>query len=322
MSKEIGGYFPLELRQGEEYHADVIRLNSGRAALQYIFKAKKYCKVYLPAYICNSVLTPFHVENIEYEYYPINANFEPVFEGDIGDNEAFLYVNYFGLNDRNVKNVVARYQNTIIDNTQAFYSFPEPGADTFYSARKFFGVADGAYLYTDVLLKASLEVDVSYERMAHLLVRHDLSANVGYALFQKNDADLDESGLRSMSRLTRAILRNVDYEQCRQTRRENYSCLHALLCKENQLELSDLNAQTPMVYPFYVKNGYHLKKKLIEEKVYVATYWPEIKERSEFFSLERSLVDNLVPLPIDQRYTLVDMQRIVAVIENGLDEIN
>ena len=147
------------MSQGEEYHKNAIRLNSGRAALQYILKAKDYQKIYLPTYICDSVLTPLHAESVRYEYYPINANFEPVFDKDIGNDEAFLYVNYFGINDQNVKDVIAHYQNVIIDNTQAFYSPPEPGVDTFYSARKFFGVADGAYLYTDIELNTPLEAE-------------------------------------------------------------------------------------------------------------------------------------------------------------------
>ncbi|MGI6079033.1 MAG: hypothetical protein ACOYCB_12930 [Fastidiosipilaceae bacterium] len=318
MPKEIGGYFSLELSQGEEYHKNAIHLNSGRAALQYILKTKGYQKIYLPTYICDSVLTPLHAESVRYEYYPINANFEPVFDKDIGNDEAFLYVNYFGINDQNVKDVIAHYQNVIIDNTQAFYAPPEPGVDTFYSARKFFGVADGAYLYTDIELNTPLEADVSYERMAHLLIRHDLSASAGYATFRKNDENIDTSGLKTMSRLTQAILSSVDYKKCEQIRRRNYLYLHTSLQDVNQLELPDLETQTPMIYPFWAENGFHLKKKLIEEKIYVATYWPEVKLRTNAPSLEFSLVDDQIPLPIDQRYTSSDMQRIVAVIENWL----
>ena len=33
-----------------------------------------------------------------------------------------------------------------------FYAKPIHGNDTFYTCRKFFGVPDGAYLYTDKLL--------------------------------------------------------------------------------------------------------------------------------------------------------------------------
>lgn len=320
MTEEIGGYFGLELSSGEEYHKDAIHLNSGRAALQYILKAKKYRKIYLPAYICDSVLTPIISENVQHEYYPINTRFEPVFDIEIALDEAFLYVNYFGIHDMNVKSVVAKHQNVIIDNTQAFYSLPESGIDSFYSARKFFGVADGAYLYTDTEFEMPLEGDISYNRMKHLLIRHDLSATAGYALFRENDEKLDTAGLKGMSRLTQAILNSVDYERCGQIRRKNYEFLHGHLGNMNQLKLPKLGSQTPMVYPFWISDGFSLRERLIREKIYIATYWPELKTRGCVPPLECSLVDDLVSLPIDQRYALAEMVKIITVIKDFLPD--
>ena len=44
----IGGYFELELRKGEEYHKEAIRLNSGRNAFEYVLLEKilltRFCK--------------------------------------------------------------------------------------------------------------------------------------------------------------------------------------------------------------------------------------------------------------------------------------
>ena len=161
MSNEIGGYFGLELSKGQEYHKDAVHLNSGRAALQYILKAKKYRTIYLPAYICNSVLQPIVAEHIAYEYYAINEMFEPLLDGELQSDEALLYVNYFGIHDAVTSAVAKKFRNVIVDNTQAFYAKPISGIDTFYSARKFFGVSDGAYLYTDTLLDEAFELDRS-----------------------------------------------------------------------------------------------------------------------------------------------------------------
>ena len=47
----IGGYFSLELNDGLERRSKGIRLNAGRYALEYILKARKYSKVYLPYFI-------------------------------------------------------------------------------------------------------------------------------------------------------------------------------------------------------------------------------------------------------------------------------
>ena len=72
-----------------------------------------------------------------------------------------------------------------------------------------------------------------------------------------------------------------------------------------------------MVYPF-LNNKRGLKEKLIENKIYVATYWKEVKERVNTDSFENNLVDYLIPLPIDQRYNLEDMKYIVKFIKSML----
>ena len=66
-----------------------------------------------------------------------------------------------------------------------------------------------------------------------------------------------------------------------------------------------------MVYPFLIKGkGRTLKQQLIANKIYVATYWSGQKE----MGLGRALEEDLVPLPIDQRYGFEDMQRILKVL--------
>ena len=55
--------------------------------------------------------------------------------------EAFLYTNYFGLKQGCVKLLEKKYgDHLIVDNAQAFFAKPIKGIDTFYSARKFFGL--------------------------------------------------------------------------------------------------------------------------------------------------------------------------------------
>ena len=97
--ESIGGYFSLELNEGRERHPHALRLNAGRYALEYILKARMYRKVYLPYYICDSVLQPIKRQGVEYEFYHINEQLEPATELHLKDDEAVLYVNYFGLKE-------------------------------------------------------------------------------------------------------------------------------------------------------------------------------------------------------------------------------
>ena len=72
---EIGGYFELELNKGHEYHPQAIRLNSGRNAFEYILRAKKYKKVYMPFYTCEVMFEPLQKLNLNFENYSIDENF-------------------------------------------------------------------------------------------------------------------------------------------------------------------------------------------------------------------------------------------------------
>ena len=61
---------------------------------------------------------------------------------------------------------------------KAFYQYPVNGVDTLYTCRKYFGVPDGGYLYTDTKLNDDLEIDISYERMEYILGRYEVSAEM------------------------------------------------------------------------------------------------------------------------------------------------
>ena len=80
IEKSIGGYFGLEMSLREEYYSDMIRLNSGRNAFEYILRAKKYKKIFLPYFTCVVMLEPIEKLDLEVEFYSIDANFKPIFD--------------------------------------------------------------------------------------------------------------------------------------------------------------------------------------------------------------------------------------------------
>ena len=53
-----------------------------------------------------------------------------------------------------------------------------------------------------------------------------------------------------------------------------------------------------MVYPF-LSEDINLRKKLIDNKVYVASYWPNVKNMSNLESVESQFAVSLIPIPID-----------------------
>ncbi len=313
--KEIGGYFELELQKKNEYHQNAIRLNTGRNAFEYILRAKGYTKVYLPYYTCDVMLEPINKLNLQYEFYSIDSNFSPIFDFSmIKENNVFVYTNYFGICDRQVKEVSQKCKNLIIDNSQAFYSKPLPGIDTFYSARKFFGVPDGAYLFIDKKLEEDIEQDYSYDRCEHLLGRVDIDAESFYSSLKKNEKKLINQPIKTMSNLTMRLLQSINYEEVAKTRMNNFSFLDEILRDKNTLKFEIEKNAVPMIYPFLIENGIEIKKRLIENKIFVATYWANIFKWCDKNSFEYYLMVNLLPLPIDQRYDKKNMNEIVEMI--------
>lgn len=313
--ESIGGYFSLELPRREEYHKHALRLNTGRNCLEYVLQARGYKKVYVPYYTCEAVMEPITKLGIPYEYYHIDIHLEICDRFTLKADEALLYTNYYGLKQRYVEQLAEKVgTRLIVDNTQAFYAKPLPGIDTFYTCRKFFGVADGAYLYCDAVLDEEIEQDYSCDRMAHLLKRIDLSAEEGYADFRKADDGLDNQSIRKMSKLTQRMMQSIDYEAAAKRRRENYLMLHEALGGENNLELPMEVDAVPMVYP-YLASVKGLREKLIETKVFVARYWPNVLDWTSKDDIEYLLAYQMQPLPVDQRYGEEEMNRIIEIIQ-------
>ena len=305
MTEAIGGYFELELRQGEHYHKDALRLNTARNCFEYILRARKYTKVYIPYYTCEVMLEPLNKCNVAYDFYHINEQLEPVEVFHLEPSEAFLYTNYYGLKQQCVAQLATQYgKQLIVDNAQAFFADPIQGIDTFYSARKFFGVADGAYLYTDAHLDIELEQDQSYARMAHLLKRADIDAEAGYADFRKNDDALCGEPIKKMSRLTEKILCSIDYDKVHSIRRHNYQLFETKLGSSNKIHFILKEGSVPMIYPYWT--NVCIRENLINKRIYTATYWQNVLNWTNVGDIENILTQMLIPLPININETEVD----------------
>ena len=316
--KNIGGYFEMELRQGEEYHNSLIHLNTGRNAFEYILRARGYKKVYLPYYTCDVMLEPIDKLNMEYEFYFINEHFEPIFDiNNVGVDETFVYTNYFGIKNEQVKTLSNICPNLIIDNSQAFFEKPISGIDTFYSPRKFFGVPDGAYLNTNTNFNCKFEIDNSGGRFGHLLGRIEYGAEKTYSIFVENERLLIGQTIKFMSNITQNLLKNINYETVARIRKTNFNILNKALGSLNLLNCNIDASYVPMVYPFFCYND-GLRSFLIENKIYVAQYWPNVLKWCNINDLEYNFAKYIIPLPIDQRYDENDMKQIVKLLKSKI----
>ena len=310
----IGGYFSLELPLLTEYHHDAIRLNSGRNCLEYILLSRKYKNVYIPYYICDTILKPFDKLEINYIFYHINFDFEIIEDITLKENEALLYTNYFGLKQQYITLLSQRYgERLIIDNTQAFFDQNIKGIDTFYTCRKFFGVSDGAYLYSSKFINIELEQDSSYHQMTHLLKSIDISQENAFNDFHNAENYIGNQDIKLMSKITQRIMQSIDYTKVGKIRQHNFLTLHNELKERNMLNINVEKDTTPLIYPYYSEDV-QLREHLIRNRIYVAQYWPNVLEWTEKNSIEYSLAKKMIPLPIDQRYSEEDMNFILKTI--------
>src|SRR4029453_8685374 len=122
-------------------------LTSGRAGFRAILESLRPSRVLVPFYICDAALEPLRLLGIPFEFYGLTPSLDPepsAWPPDAG----VLYVNYFDLKTRGADRLSAALgPRAIVDDTQAFFRRGRRSSWSFNSARKFFGVPDGAYIY-------------------------------------------------------------------------------------------------------------------------------------------------------------------------------
>lgn len=311
--REIGGYIELDTYHLPMLHEGAVALNCGRNALAYLLKARQIQKLWIPRFICDTVTDICERENVPFSFYEIGRDLLPVQHIKLGMGEWFYFVNYYSQFDNDqISEYVTEYSRVIVDQAQSYFQMPISGVDTIYTCRKYFGVADGAFLYTDAVLKQELSQDESFQRMRFLLGRYERPASEFYAEYAANNDFFRTEPVKRMSKLTWNLLHGVDYERIMRIRQENYLLLHDKLGGLNGLRLSDQPGS--FMYPLLLKNGAVIRKELQKKRIYIPTLWPDVFRFCCEGETEYELAMNILPLPIDQRYGQEEMNDMVEEI--------
>lgn len=314
--REIGGYLGLEEFNGQEYYPDLYKLNLGRTALVWLLQNIPHKRVFIPTYICKSVVESASQAGFDVVSYSLDESLHPVWEDSgIPTDEDILYlVNYYGqLSSDDIASYKNEFRNIIVDNAQAFYDRPVEGVHTLYSPRKFFGICDGAYLASDIDADTdALELDVSLHRMSYLVGRMEESAGEHYAEMLAASDSFSRETPRRMSLFTQNVLKGIDYDLVKRKRCDNYRILSKLLPGNNPFTKRMPTA--PFAYPYYHEDGIALRKYLAEKKIFVPTNWTYLLELLPQDCLEYKWCANVLPLPIDQRYDEYEMNIIADAV--------
>lgn len=313
-NQDIGGYFELELNKTREYHPNAYKVNTSRNAFAIVVITQKVKKVYLPYYCCDSLIKILQKYKVNFEQYHISPNFLPVKYPSLKTRERLLYINYFGLNDGNVTQLAERFgNNLIIDNSQAFFSKPLLNNDTFYSPRKYFGIPDGSYLYSKTSSFSLNRQQRISNKINYLFGRIESGSNKYLSDYQATENWIGKQDIKKMSKISARILTSINYLKAKKTRTSNFIYLHNSLGNLNQMKLKIPKISVPFCFPFISKKT-GLRKFLINQHIYTPLYWPELSTSPDLNVFEKTMVNNLLPLPIDQRYNHRDMDRIIKLV--------
>jgi hypothetical protein len=331
MNAAMGGYFELELPTGGgPYHREALRFQSARAAFLALLESVRPPAVWAPWFLCGAMLEPLEQAGIRTHRYALDETLgvDPAHAPQPRAGEWLLYVNYFGICQRQVEQTLSRFGATqvVIDNAQGFFTPPPAGAfATLYSPRKFFGVADGGYLSTQAHVTEPAEIDDgTAARSRHLIQRLGAHPEPGYADFVAAEASLNRLPARRMSAATERLLACIPYEETRRRRAANFATLHAHLGRLNRLPLTEPDEAAPLCYPLLParedpRRIAELRETLRRERIYVPTYWPGVDTAADAPAFERSLPASLLALPCDQRVTSEQLARLIRIVIDRLD---
>lgn len=316
MSKSYGGYLPLELRQGNDYFSSLpsMRFNCANAAIDHVLEITDIKNVYVPYYMCPNICENFNSKDIQVIYYHVGENLLPADEFPI--QAACVYVtDYFGVMGNKIDKLIAGLTNKYIiaDFCHAFYHKPvlKDNIYCIYSARKFFGVPDGAYLVNKNLTSDYSDTDVSYSSDFSSYLLTSLEHGTNYAYKDKKEADsIIKLNKGKMSFLARRILKSIDFESVREIRKQNAAKYDEAFSSINRIHIE--KNSTPYMYPLNI--GKDIRSQLVKENVFTPTLWGQLLSDEFINTKERELTTNTVFLPVDQRYDEADIDTVIGIV--------
>jgi len=326
---KIGGEFeinPFTLKGFEEFNVEnsVVQFSSGRSALNAILlhlSDKVNSVIYVPYYICHSVVQACMNANFEIRYYELNDDFKFPIKTleNITYNSCILSVNYFGFigdNDLIDEIKAKRPDITILgDHVQSFWTCQFSKADySFTSLRKHFAISDGALVYKKGRLWIS---DKNYsinsfsdkKILGSFLKNIKVNDSIYLKMFSDGEQLLDvEKTPTFSSDISKFLFDKLDLKFISGKKQENYEFLHEYGEKNGLEFIFPFNSKNiPLCVPIVVKNRNSLRRELVKNNIYLPIHW-QISNFNKISSKASWLSKNEISLVIDQRYNIEDMR--------------
>lgn len=354
MKKEIGSIFPLSdsaIKQAEsnqvQYTDDKLYYSLCREALCDIAYAlgTNTKTVLIPAYTCQTVITPFEEAGWLCKFYSIRRDLRIDTDNLLSLvkklHPSLVVVHpFFGmdLNDEEMKVLMAIKElciAVVLDLTQCLFSTKQYSFASFVVAsyRKWMPLPDGGFLrsFTNTIEIVQPETDnlefieksiaamylrdqyfkIGEQRMKDISIRLNKSAN---NMAKRNIIS------HKMSQVSVSLLQKEDLKLNQQCRFENYFYLDrnvdesekiTKVCKNNE-ELTT----APLYFTIFAQNRASLQHLLAQDAIYAPVIWPVEDKRVLIDDEVNYIYEHLLAIPIDQRYDVNDMQRVIEILNN------
>ncbi len=331
---QIGTVDAMAVARGVEDGESVYKggYSLGRTALYVILKhlrdERGIRELYLPDYLCASVVEVVDRLRIEKRFYHVGMDLCPdegAFEDGLEKTRAVLIVDYFGMTDvaKTRKRVRATNPRAVIieDDVQSYYRFLE-GSDAdfaFTSLRKWFGVPDGAPIRArdedemETFPKYPCGAPYVGRKFAGNLLksyRGCVEDDVILGLLDDGERLMEEDYLYQCADTSTRLMSRIDTVEVAARRKRNAAVLHEGLLKKEIRHVYEKDA-VPLFVPIFPKGDRdEVRKRMFAQNIFPPVHWPtgkDARERNTLYEGELSLI-------CDQRYDEGDMERMLELL--------
>lgn len=347
--KDIGSIFPLSEKETQAstfenpfFDGKVYRFSLCREALFVIAQIEKVEKgiALIPSYTCDTVITPFLESGWRCLYYPINKDLSINVEKTINIIDSvgctLLVVHpYFGMDFSKQEIAMITYAKQkgckiVIDLTQCIFSNQHIDVADYYvgSYRKWYQVPDGGYLWS----KKSIDIEIPASNDYFVSLQTD-SMFLRGEYFKNNDEHIKQISIRlnklavesvdfnirphKIADISNRLMAEINMHHVQSQRFSNFEYLLQNIKSSNvELLCNDMNRVTtaPLYFIIYTKNRKDIQAKLCNEHIYAPIIWPVYYKEVLVDDTTKEIYNETLAIPIDQRYDVADMARIVTIL--------
>jgi hypothetical protein len=310
-------------------------LINGRSGISLIVDCLKPYNIWLPSYLCASIIDAIRFSETRINFFEINCRLEiddfswieAIERGDL-----VIFIDYFGfpVDSNLIESVKNRGAFILEDASQALLT-KEVGKNSdfvLYSPRKLLGIPDGGILvchYTLEFDPASLgppPAEWWLKSLTATILRREFDKyggdNYWFQLFQEVEAN-QPIGNFKMSELSYSLIfHSFDYSEIETRRKDNFDLLLDKLSEISVYKHLPSNV-VPVGFPIRVKNRDQLRQKLFSQEIYPPLHWPIDGIVPESFTESHQLESEIMTLPCDQRCSVEDMERVANFLIRELE---